>query len=270
MRITILANHDLHANRAVNFLRPCLVEHEVTLFLSQKVGRPRKGYAPPQELLQLQFLERDLFARLPTSGGATAEFLSFEQLGELFGTAPRVLQNVNKPAGLETFQASRPDLVISLRYGCILRQPAIDVPRLGVLNLHSGLLPRYQGILTTLHSLIEGQDEVGCTLHYIDSPAIDAGPVIDTFSLAVDRERSLLWHVAQLYPGGCTLIARAVEALSQGRKPEHLAQDPSEQAEYYGLPEAEHFAALQKTGFDVWQRRDGLELYEPYGIFEPA
>ena len=272
MRITLLANRDVHAAVALNLLQPSLVDHEVTLFLSESVGRPRPGYVAPEGLQQLKFLEGDLFTKIiaplaerqPTEG----RFLTFRELGRHFGRAARVLHNPNKGSGLEQLTESRPDLVVSIRYGRILRDAAIRVPRLGVLNLHSGLLPRYQGILTTLHSLIEDQGEVGCTLHRIDSAAIDAGPVVGRATVPVDRRRSLFRHVQQLYPAGCRLIADAIDALSAGREPSTAAQVQSEQV-YYGLPEPEHFEALQCKGFGVWHGEDVEEVYRSF-LVDPA
>ena len=267
MKITILANRDLHSNIAINLLRPHLDTHQVALFLSKKVGRPREGYSPPEELLQLKFLEQDLFLDAITPLAelrprVEPDLLTFRQLGEHFGAETQLLQNVNGKKGLARFVATEPDLVLSLRYGCILRERAIAVPRLGVLNLHSGLLPRYQGVLTTLHSLIEDQPEVGCTLHYIDSPAIDAGPIVGTARVDVDPTRSLFWHVLQLYPKGCKMIGEAIKTLAAGQELAGVQQagEPS----YYGLPEQEHFDALRSQGFDVWQRQDVVSLYRRY------
>ncbi|MEM9555233.1 MAG: formyltransferase family protein [Acidobacteriota bacterium] len=268
MRITILAHRDLHANRAVNLLRPALAEHQVTLCLSESVGKPRAGYVPPDGLQQLKFLEQEVFntvlSPLAERQDSTEErHLTFRELGAAFGTPTEVLASTNTRSGLERLVASRPDLVVSIRYGCILRQRAIAVPRLGVLNLHSGLLPRYQGILTTLHSLVEGRAEVGCTLHRIDSSMIDTGPIVATARIPVDPTHSLFWHIAQLYPAGCRLIADAIERLARDQPLDAVPQDP-DGAAYYGLPEPEHFDALAARGIAVWHPDDLGPLYRRY------
>lgn len=268
MRITLLVHRDVHANVAVNLLLPTLDAHEVTLFLSETVGRPPKGYVLPEDLEKLKFFERDLFLNIlsplaESQASTEGRYLTFSELGRRFGRPETVLRNPNKGIGLEQLKGSRPDLVISIRYGHILRDAAITVPRLGVLNLHSGLLPRYQGILTTLHSLAEGRDEVGCTLHRIDSSAIDAGPIVGRARVPVDRARSLLWHVQELYPAGCAMIDEAVRRLVVG---EQLDEEPQVEAEqtYYGLPNERHFTELREKGFAVWHGDDVDRLYRRY------
>lgn len=261
MRITILANRDLHATLAVNYLWDALEGHEVSIFLSERVGRPRKGYVVPRELEQLQFLERDLLRLLDLTSG---RFFTFDRLERQRGVPVRVAQNINKGEGDRAYAASQPDLVVSIRYGCILRDAAIGVPRHGVINLHSGLLPKYPGILTTLHSLVDGETEVGCTLHRIESKAIDAGAILGTASVPVDPKRSLLAHVLALYPPGCALIADAIRRLAAGESVETTPQDPADAGTYHGLPEPEDFERLRQAGFCVWDRDDILPVVEEF------
>jgi methionyl-tRNA formyltransferase len=267
MNITFLVNRDLHANFSLNMLRPLFGKHQASIFMSEKVGLPKSDWTPPEELLQLKFLEQGLFNNIISSmtenqGDCSSRYLTFDELGDLCHGCS-VLENINKPEGLEIFKASEPDLVISIRYGKIIKDPVIAVPKLGVLNLHSGLLPQYQGILTTLYSLIAGESEVGCTLHYIDSGDIDTGEIINTASTSVDKDKSLFWHVSQLYPMGCKMIMEAVDNLESGQALDSYPQDTSKQ-QYFGLPESKHFAQLKEQGFSVWRSEDVLPIYEAY------
>ena len=49
-------------------------------------------------------------------------------------------------------------------YRRILKAAAIQIPRHGVLNLHSGLLPAYKGLMATFWATLNGEEEIGCTL----------------------------------------------------------------------------------------------------------
>ena len=267
MNITILANRDLHANIALNLLLPLFKLHRITLFLSESVGLPKPGWQTPQPLQQLKLIEQGLFNQVITplleQQGCRARYLSFNELGELSGNGCRGLENINSPAGFDVFQASQPDLVLCIRFGKVIKAPAIAIPRLGVLNLHSGLLPQYQGILTTLHALLAGESEVGCTLHYIDSAEIDTGNIIETASVKVDKSLSLFGHVLQLYPLGCTMIMDAIARLVEGEVLTGKAQDVTQQ-HYFGLPDTEHFNALEKSGFALWHQNEVLDVLHRY------
>lgn len=277
MKITILANRDLHANVALNLLRPLFEKHNVTVFLSESVGLPKKDWVIPEALKQLKFLEQALFNQvicpLAEQQKDKARYLTFYELGELGGNCGgngcRVLENINQPEGLATFKASEPDLVISIRFGKIIKAPVILVPKLGVLNLHSGLLPQYQGILTTLHSLLAGESQVGCTLHYIDSGDIDTGSIIDTATVSVDSSVSLFGHVLKLYPLGVQMILKAVEQLQQCGQLDCYEQDVTRQR-YFGLPETEHFTELTRQGFALWHQEEVIEVLQRYVPQEKA
>ncbi|MFK8041490.1 formyl transferase [Congregibacter sp.] len=266
MRITVLANRDLHSNIALNLLLPTLSQHSFTIFLSDAVGAPSEGYQAPQGLQEMRFFEQELFKNTieelielqPQSG---RRYLSFKELSELAEQPIRTCKNINKEQELEAFRRSAPDVALSIRFGSILREPAIEVPTLGVINLHSGLLPDYRGILTTLHSLVNQETEVGCTLHYIDSPSIDTGAIIDQRLIAVDKSKSLLWHVLQLYPSGCSMMNNAIEDLAAGKNLASTAQGPSSKP-YFSLPTSEDFERLSQAGFRVWNPEDISQLYQ--------
>ena len=112
---------------------------------------------------------------LPDGGG---RHLTFGEMTRRRGVQHVALLNPNSPEGIDTVRALAPDLIISVRYGIILRPPVLSVPRLGVLNLHSGLLPAYRGVLATFRALLRGDSTIGSTLHYITDRTIDTGPIV--------------------------------------------------------------------------------------------
>jgi methionyl-tRNA formyltransferase len=69
------------------------------------------------------------------------ELLTFQGLGQFLVAPVASLNQPNTTGGLSTLAATEPDLMISIRYGCILEADALSIPAKGVLNLHSGGLP---------------------------------------------------------------------------------------------------------------------------------
>ena len=175
----------------------------------------------------------------------------------------RELNRINTDEGHQLLASTQPDLIISIRYGKIIKDPIIAIPKYGVINLHSGLLPAYGGILSTLHALNANENEVGCTLHYIDSADIDTGAIINSGSIAVNSSRSLFWHVSQLYPIGMRMIVEAVQTIVHQGALSSYQQDSKQQG-YFGLPEAQHFEQLSKRGIPVWEPDDLMPLYTQY------
>lgn len=271
MRIAFLVNRDVESNLALNLLLPRLHDQACGIFLSERVGG-RKA-TPPAMLGQLGFIEQDLFNLLvfPMSAPASAggSYAGFEALGERYAIPVHALPSVKDSPSLEMLQSVHADLFVSIRFGHILGAEALAIPPRGVLNLHSGLLPDYRGVLATLRALMNRDAEIGCTLHWIDNPTIDTGAVVATARVAVQRERSLFWHILALYPPGATLILDAIRRLERGEALEGRPQDPSSGA-YYTFPTEADLVGFTAAGGRLFDRADLPPLLAAYGVVPPA
>ena len=78
----------------------------------------------------------------------------------------------------------RPDVGVVASYGQILSRKLLKVPRLGLLNLHPSLLPRWRGAAPIQRALLEGDDETGVCVMRV-APELDAGPVLTRRSLPI-------------------------------------------------------------------------------------
>lgn len=255
MKITILANRDVASCLAVNYLVRGLPQDRLTLFLSSRVGS--KPLASP--LQHLKFVEQDLFNRLlfpllPRGLEQQGELLGFDQLGELLAGRLTDLNDINLPSGLAVFAGSEPELVLSIRYGHILKEDALGVPEHGVLNLHSGRLPDYKGVMATFWALLNGEPTIGTTLHYIDDRSIDTGRIVATTSLPVNRDRSYLWHVLSLYRDGCKEMVSAVNTIrSRGATP---ATEQGTGGNYFTFPTEAHLREFTAQGWRLFDPDD--------------
>lgn len=270
MRILCCVNRDLPSAVALNLLLPALAGHEVRVGLSERVGRSVPTDEPagrrtlrlaeqtvPNEVV-FPLVER---AALPDDGRRQLTFGEWERAR---GVIVAPLPDPNAPEGLAAVRTFAPDLIVTIRYGAILRPPVIAVPRLGVLNLHSGLLPAYRGVLATFRALLAGDDAIGCTLHYIVDAGIDTGDVVDRARIPVHGDWSLLRHVLALYPAGVPLLARAVERLAAGAALPREAQVAGAGA-YFTYPTAAEWEAFARSGREVATVEDLHGALEPFG-----
>ena len=85
--------------------------------------------------------------------------------------------SVRNAETLDTVKGLNPDLIIVVAYGKILPKELIDIPRYGVINVHSSLLPKYRGAAPIHAAIINGEDETGVTIMYI-AEELDAGDII--------------------------------------------------------------------------------------------
>ena len=264
MNITLLANRDLASNLALNRLLPSLSEqHQLRVFLSSQVGSAANL---PEPLRLLKFFEQTLFNDIlfpaldrAQTGSAPCSFARLAQ----FTTSPiTVLNKINSEAGLATLAASSPDLVICIRYGGILKDRAIAIPHRGVINLHSGLLPDYRGVMATFRALLHGETEIGTTLHYISDGTIDTGDIIGNTQLPVTAGRSYLWHVLQLYPGACELLLRTIEQISAGKIPACEAQPAG--GSYFSFPEQAELDRFLQSGHSLYDINEITDIASSY------
>ena len=253
MKILFLANRDLASNFALNQLLPQIsTHHDLHLWLSAKVGNNNK---PPAQVKLLKFFEQDLFNTLlsPLMSQAKIQanntYKSFEQFNCFLTTKIEQVNQINAPAVVNHLKALSPDLIISIRYGCILKAPVITIPKQGVLNLHSGILPKYKGVMATFWALKNNDVEVGTTLHTIEDASIDTGHIIKISKLKAQVTNSYLWHVLELYKQGALDVLSAINTLEKG---ELLNKQPQKESDtYFTFPNQLDCNAFENKGIKM-------------------
>ncbi|MFT6406719.1 MAG: methionyl-tRNA formyltransferase [Arenicella sp.] len=215
MRITFLVNHDLAALLALNYLLPSLSEHHTSVFFSRKNNSIKN-----HRLAELA----DFDSRQLSNCSALTSFSEFgaEQLNQV------------NTVGYQQFSNTRPDLVVCIRHMTILKERVITTPPLGVINLHSGPLPSYQGVMATFWGLRNKEALIGTTLHFIEDNEVDTGSVILSSSSEANYQRSYLWNVLNIYRAGCNNLLQAISQLSTGQA--LISRSQSGQADYYSFP----------------------------------
>jgi methionyl-tRNA formyltransferase len=119
-------------------------------------------------------------------------------------------------AARQALESARPDVIVVAAYGLILPQWVLELPRLGCLNIHASLLPRWRGAAPIHRAIEAGDAQTGVTIMQMDA-GLDTGDMLLAESLpiaATDTTGSLHDKLAEL---GAALI---VEALQQAEKGE--------------------------------------------------
>ncbi len=116
---------------------------------------------------------------------------------------------------LATLTGYAADLALVMAYGHILRDAFIHAPRLGTLNLHTSLLPKYRGASPIQTAVASGERETGVTLMRIVA-ALDAGPIADVERVTIEPRDTALSVEAKLSAACVPLVARALPRLAAG------------------------------------------------------
>ncbi len=94
-------------------------------------------------------------------------------------------ENTRDKAFQETLSGLKPDLILTAAYGKILPSSILDLPRLGCINVHASLLPKYRGAAPINWSLINGEEKTGITMIKMDE-GIDTGPILARQALEIE------------------------------------------------------------------------------------
>ncbi|MDH0336103.1 methionyl-tRNA formyltransferase [Metapseudomonas otitidis] len=119
------------------------------------------------------------------------------------------------PAAQEELRALAPDLMVVVAYGLILPQVVLDIPRLGCINSHASLLPRWRGAAPIQRAVQAGDAESGVTVMQMEA-GLDTGPMllkVTTPITAGDTGGSLHDRLAQLGPQA---VVQAIAGLAAG------------------------------------------------------
>ena len=132
-------------------------------------------------------------------------------------------ESVNTDAARDELRRLRPDLFVVADYGQILSAETLSVARLGGVNLHGSLLPKYRGAAPIHWALYHGEAETGVTVIHM-TPRVDAGPLLAQRRTAILSDETAVELERRLAELGAPLLCQAIEDVAAGRI-EPLAQD---------------------------------------------
>ena len=110
----------------------------------------------------------------------------------------------------------QPDLIVVVAYGKILPKEIIDIPKYGVINLHSSLLPRFRGAAPINAAIINGDEKSGVSIMYVEEE-LDAGDVILQEETEISDEDTFLSLHNRLKDIGADLLLEAIELIEKGK-----------------------------------------------------
>ena len=144
-----------------------------------------------------------------------------EQLSPVHARAAHLGILVRTPTSLRTaeaqaeFAALEADAAVVAAYGLILPKAILDAPRLGCVNVHASLLPRWRGAAPIQRAILAGDAETGVTIMRMDV-GLDTGPMLIRESILLLPDATASWLHDMLAAMGSRLILPALEGLDEG------------------------------------------------------
>jgi methionyl-tRNA formyltransferase len=154
-------------------------------------------------------------------------------------------ERVRDGAGFDALDSLDPDAIVVVAYGEILTPDVLDIPRLGTLNVHFSLLPRWRGAVPVQRAILEGDEATGVTVMLMDE-GLDTGPILATAETTIEPDDDAGSLGARLSELGAPLLVETLEGLDEGtvepRSQDHTAATyaskllPDERAIDWGQP----------------------------------
>jgi len=143
-----------------------------------------------------------------------------------------VTGSVNDRRNLQELSKYKPDVFVSIGASQIFKSELISMAPLGCLNLHTGLLPKYRGLMPTFWTLLNEEDYIGVSVFLVDE-GIDSGPIVVQRKVRIEnKSQSELIKCTKKI--GMDSIVEALELLQK----ENVEYFPNraEHATYFGFP----------------------------------
>lgn len=157
-------------------------------------------------------------------------------------------RSVNQPEYIAQVRAMAPDVIVSVAAPEVFKPELLGVPRLGCINIHSGRLPVYRGMMPTFWQMLRGEKAATITVHRM-AEKLDAGDVLATQDFAIKTFDSLDRVIQGTKREGARLAIRVLLDLRAGRtQPSPLDMID---AHYFSFPKPEHVQEFRKRGHQL-------------------
>lgn len=170
-------------------------------------------------------------------------------------------QTLKEAIAQEELAALKPDLMIVVAYGLLLPQAVLDIPRLGCINVHASLLPRWRGAAPIQRAIEAGDAETGVCIMQMEA-GLDTGPVLSRYAcpiLPTDTGGSLHDRLAEL--GAQTLLA-TLNQIAVGNMHAEIQND-TDVTYAHKLGKEEAKLDFTRPAIELWQQ---IRAFNPFPV----
>ena len=181
--------------------------------------------------------------------GARLRRQSIERVCEAHEVAYAHVPDVNAPEFLDRLRALKTDLIVSVSCPQLFKQPLIELPERGCLNVHGAILPKYRGVMPSFWMLAHGEKQAGVSIFFVNDD-IDAGELCGQRVFPIEPHESLDGFLRRSKEIAAELVLEVLEAVENGtvpRTPLDLTQ-----GSYYSWPDRDAVRAFRAAGRSVW------------------
>jgi methionyl-tRNA formyltransferase len=191
-------------------------------------GTPRFAVPTLQQLLDSPHIVAGVVTQpdRPRGRGQKVTYAPVKTLALERGIPVFQPDRLKPPEVAATLRGWRPDVGIVAAYGRIIPEPLLTIPRLGMINVHASLLPKYRGAAPVHRAVMTGDPETGVTIMRVVKE-LDAGPMFDKATRPIGPDETSDVVEEALADIGAGLLIRVLDQIAEGTAHEEPQDDAS-------------------------------------------
>jgi methionyl-tRNA formyltransferase len=172
------------------------------------------------------------------------------------GLAVHQPERVRQPEAMERLRALAPEAMVVVGYGQIIPQAILDIPPLGVINVHASLLPKYRGAAPIQWAIARGERLTGVTTMKINA-GLDTGDMLLKWETPIGEEETAIQLAERLAPAGAELLLQTLKNIHT------ITPEPQDDAH------ATYAPILRKEDGHIDWKRSAREIHNRIRGFQP-
>lgn len=168
-------------------------------------------------------------------------------------------EKLRQPESVEQIRSLAPDLIVTAAYGQILPKSILDMPRLGCINVHASLLPKYRGGAPIHYAVMRGEQVTGVTIMYMDV-GLDTGDMISSIEVPITEQDTTGSMFEKLSHAGAELLRKTLPDLIAGRI-EAVPQNEAEAIYSPNITREDERIDWSKPARDIFNQVRGLNPF---------
>ncbi len=194
----------------------------------------------------------------PRGRGQEVSFSRVKETAVAANVAVHQPEKIRAPENEALLRKLAPDCVVIIAYGQIIPARLLPIPRLGWINLHASLLPKYRGAAPINWAIVNGETRTGVTTMRIDA-GMDTGEMLLRSEIEIGANETAPELAARLSESGASLMAETLRGLAAG----------SITAQAQNHAEASYAPMLKKEDGRIDWKRPAMEIYNRMRGFAP-
>lgn len=218
------------------------------------MGSPQFAVPPLEYLVLGEYEVAAVYTQPDRTGGRGRALVASPAKQAALALGLSVVQpaSLKEAAAVEQLAGFKPDLIVVAAFGQILPKPVLELPRLGCLNVHPSLLPRFRGASPVAAAILAGDEFSGVSIMLLDE-GMDSGPVLARAKIPVSAQDTTASLTDKLSLLGARLLGEVLVGWTRGE----LSPQPQDEAKvsYCGpITKEEGEIDWHLSALEIWRR----------------